>query len=486
MDAEFRNREASRGVQTGVGVKEAMTCDEARERFSELMDGESPAGVEAHVAACAACRRAWEGFHRTVDAVRSLPQHRASGTLLQELRERLQRAEVLRAPEAARRGWAARHAWKGLAAAAVLLVCVWIGGGPTPQAPSRTQASALEKALDLAMVQPPPTTSEPAPSASRALDALDKNRDGLESERASGKDMPEEKTQETSFGNAAPAVIPEAIHEDAGSPEGRLADEKPDTRSSHEAEPAPVSLAWVLNTRDAASDVARVLSALSPMAVLERADVSEVVGGKLGNREGEGQPGAGALRLRVRTSDLAEASRRLSGLGASPVVHAGLLKEAGEPGSGGWDYPTPPKAAEGEEFREGALKDVLRALEETGPEARKKDKEKGVASEGARRLEDDDGRMRGRQKEAQDADKLGMSKRMERTERGVGDAAAKPAAPAAQEMPGAPESSKQEAQRLPEGKGAEEGEGTEWVVITVVLSSAPASADVPAAPAQAP
>ncbi|GEM_PF-3646704 len=131
-----------------------MTCENVRNRFSELLDGDLPESIERevqeHLVSCSPCRAEWGRFQRTVSAVRNLPQHPASKGFAAGVMSRLERDQILTLPERGQglKRWSSPgFLLKGLAAAAVLLLVVKIGTqGPSPSpqpTPSQLDFSAI-------------------------------------------------------------------------------------------------------------------------------------------------------------------------------------------------------------------------------------------------------------------------------------------------------------------------------------------------------
>ena len=70
-----------------------MTCYEAREAFSDLLDeGLSPAArdaVRGHIQACPACQAEWISFRGSVEAVRNLGSAEPSPGFAAHIRQQL-------------------------------------------------------------------------------------------------------------------------------------------------------------------------------------------------------------------------------------------------------------------------------------------------------------------------------------------------------------------------------------------------------------
>lgn len=101
-----------------------MTCDEAREAFSDLYDGGltgAPLAIlTRHLEECAACRADWAAFQRAVQAVAGLGSAEPSPGFAARVRERLEARSGWR--RAARRLFFPLHVKVPLQAVALLLV----------------------------------------------------------------------------------------------------------------------------------------------------------------------------------------------------------------------------------------------------------------------------------------------------------------------------------------------------------------------------
>jgi putative zinc finger protein len=108
-----------------------VTCAEARDLFSAVVDGELPAPeraqVDTHLAGCPECRRELERFSRTVSMVRALPEERAPAGFVDRVRDAAHPPPWPR--RVARRLFVPLRVKLPLEAAAVLLVAttaVWV------------------------------------------------------------------------------------------------------------------------------------------------------------------------------------------------------------------------------------------------------------------------------------------------------------------------------------------------------------------------
>lgn len=147
-----------------------MTCLDARERFSELvderLDAADRAAVDTHLVGCDACRTELERFRATVTLVRSLAPARAPAGFAQRV---LTAAGDTPRVQPARRRWIERLVFPlpvklPLEAAAVLLVGVGVAYVFT-HSPELQQATRVEAP---AVVQEPRSVENMAPSSTPA------------------------------------------------------------------------------------------------------------------------------------------------------------------------------------------------------------------------------------------------------------------------------------------------------------------------------
>lgn len=152
-----------------------LSCNEIEEALSARLDGELPADraavVDAHLAACAACRELAEGLAAVDRFLLSEPLLEADPRFVQRVRERLDGApaRVVKLPlPPPRRTWAWRGA--GALAAALLVMGVFAarrpGEPPAPVAVASvrapvTVAAASVKAPAVALVRAPVVPAEP-------------------------------------------------------------------------------------------------------------------------------------------------------------------------------------------------------------------------------------------------------------------------------------------------------------------------------------
>jgi hypothetical protein len=193
-----------------------MTCDAARERFSELVDEvltrAERADVYAHLATCPECRRELTAFERAVSMVRGMPSERAPIGFVDRVVAATRPAGwYARAARAARWPWPAKLP---LGAAAMLLVAglaVFLFRG----SPEQRRASQPDTAPPAARPAPPPprpaappARREPAPPAARtepAPSVLADRTDGgkLAKERAETTDRPPSTDKDARLGASA-------------------------------------------------------------------------------------------------------------------------------------------------------------------------------------------------------------------------------------------------------------------------------------------
>ncbi|MGD9498194.1 MAG: zf-HC2 domain-containing protein [Armatimonadota bacterium] len=104
-----------------------MTCDECRDRLTELLEGELTPGVhsamQSHLAACPACARALAEMRAVVAVVHELPEVEPPA----EVREALRRIPDLAAPVRPLIWRRVSYAAASLAAAAVAFAVIWTG-----------------------------------------------------------------------------------------------------------------------------------------------------------------------------------------------------------------------------------------------------------------------------------------------------------------------------------------------------------------------
>lgn len=342
-----------------------MTCDAVRERFSDLMDGELDETVrprlEEHLRTCGGCRLEWAKFRQTVDAVRGMPQLSAPKGFADEMRQQLERAELLdreAAPTPSRMGW--QRPLMLLAAAAMVLVVARVGlesrlpaprdktpsgfpgkfegpdvsreGLADTQAPSGFSGGASPAPPDLAWKEPVPDSTEGLQdkgggggprSRAPALDAI---QHGATHDPA--RTAPEEASRE--LADLADAVLPAP-----GGPALSAASAPPSAPPSPAATPGgsvppPMpALAWVMPCADAEAGERRLRDALAPGSRDESQDLKAKLESESGQRGAEAGSASldgrierktpRILTLKVRSAELKETTRRLEALGARPA-----------------------------------------------------------------------------------------------------------------------------------------------------------------------
>jgi len=176
-----------------------MTCHDAREQFSALVDGALTAderdGLDAHLATCADCRRELQRFRDTVSLVRRVAPARAPAGFVDRV---LEAARPVPWPRRLVRGlflpWPVKLPME---AAAVVLVAVGVAlvyrGSPELQTSAR-----MEPAASIAARAPESGASQELASASRHDSAPDKKLDAL-------KDQPAAKDQTQALAKTGPA-----------------------------------------------------------------------------------------------------------------------------------------------------------------------------------------------------------------------------------------------------------------------------------------
>lgn len=197
-----------------------MTCERVTERLDDYVDGEVSEAefqeVELHLAACEACREAERGLRAVVALAAALPrQQPPPRDLWPDIADQIARERRFALLSSAGRP----HLWwaAGLAAAATLVVALWVvprgtsdgptvaGPAPTPQAVLRPASlgaglesfqegereyqratAELMAALDTRRASLPPETSAAIDENLRVIDlALAEIRAALESDPAS-------------------------------------------------------------------------------------------------------------------------------------------------------------------------------------------------------------------------------------------------------------------------------------------------------------
>ncbi len=401
-----------------------MTCEAARDRFSELLDGDLPEviarEIREHLEACPPCQAEWKRFQGAVAAVRNLPQHPAAQGFASGIMSRLERSQVLAEPKAGpvpQRWSSPGFALKGLAAAAVLLLILKLGTGgmntPPPAAPRapRPSAPALadlggEKQERRRNADPSLEFKKPEKDA-KELEELDKNVGCMTLEDMKQQD----------------SLKPDLLTEAKPSPQLAAPAAPPVQPAS---EPMTVALAWAFPVQDPARDAERIREVMAGFlppppprdeaaAEKEQKDALNKADRKVEEEEEKAEKnkamdalelerkaevadkrselpsfGAGAakgapamraqnatptapqvLSFRVRKADLREAAQRLSELGARvlvpPPAESGLLYTRTKEGSG--------KARDLEEKTDAARPEGYAQQHEEGRETAKPEEE---------------------------------------------------------------------------------------------------------------
>ena len=158
-----------------------MTCHEARDLFSAVVDdalaARERAEVDAHLTGCADCRRELDRFRQTVTLVQALPAERAPADFVDRVVTRAELASRARPASAApRASWPSRLArglfvpWTTklpLEAAALLVVAglaIWIFQRMPEQRQSARLTPELPRVETPARIETPPRVETPAPA----------------------------------------------------------------------------------------------------------------------------------------------------------------------------------------------------------------------------------------------------------------------------------------------------------------------------------
>lgn len=197
-----------------------MTCHDARERFSELVDerlaAPDRAAVDAHLVECAACRAELDAFRATVALVRSVGPSRAPATFAERVIAAARQPQPMRAP---RRRLIDRLLFPlpvklPLQAAAVMLVGVGVAY-LFQHTPELQQATRIEPPTVAEQPAVPATPSAPAPVGERLAPepraADTRERDQL----AARTDVPEQKAKSEA---EAPTSSVDAHRKETASP----------------------------------------------------------------------------------------------------------------------------------------------------------------------------------------------------------------------------------------------------------------------------
>ncbi len=311
-------------------MEAAMTCDAVRERFSDLMDGELDEAlhprIEEHLKACGSCRLEWAKFRQTVDAVRGMPQLSAPKGFTDEIRQRLERAELLDREEVAK---PSRMGWKRplmllSAAAAVLLVArvglesrnktlappessLWKAQVEDPSEALRGEGGSREGQAEAIAPEPVPVESP------EALPPIPETQ--VVETREPAQTAPEE--GQVDLADAArPAATPPAP---AAPP--------PDAAPGSPLPPRVIALAWVMPCADAEAGARSIRDAFASESrePVEKPWLESRQRGRAAGRAPQ------LLTLRVRASELEETTRRLEALGARPAPAGDEIQPSPQP-----------------------------------------------------------------------------------------------------------------------------------------------------------
>ena len=316
-----------------------MTCDAVRERFSDLMDGEMDESVrpriEEHLTSCGSCRLEWAKFRQTVDAVRGMPQLSAPKGFVDDIRQQLERAELLDRegiPPPSRTGW--KRPLMLFAAAAVVLVVARVGlQSREPIPPSPTLGRSPEFSANAVPVVPESALENPEAPDPNPQEALQQEKGGGEgvptprpdNENEAAKDLQADASREQDRALPDPALPspPAAPAAPAGPP--------PPAAEPGKAGPA-LALAWVMPCASAEAGERRLRDAFEPVDEASRDSKERETG-----REDRvaGLAASRMLVLRVPAPELQDTVRRLESLGARPAAaEAASPDPAGKPSCG--------------------------------------------------------------------------------------------------------------------------------------------------------
>ena len=195
-----------------------MTCHDARDQFSALVDDGLPAGeravLDAHLATCADCRRELERFRRTVSLLHAVAPVRAPAGFVDRV---LEAARPVPWPRRLLRGlfvpWPVKLP---IEAAAIMLVAVGVAL-VYRATPELQQSAQVETYAPTAARVPDSAAQAPAPM-SRETDVARQSGDALRDQGAV-KEQPPAKTREAKDAAEAPKSEP-AAPAPAKAPEG--------------------------------------------------------------------------------------------------------------------------------------------------------------------------------------------------------------------------------------------------------------------------
>ncbi len=148
-----------------------MTCARARRLFGACWDDEITQGerewLDAHLNACAVCRKEYDALARTLETLASLPREEASPDLLERALASARRAAPApdRLPESERR-WIPVTAAAAAAVLVLSIVAPWAGWVPgrTPATRVAEQPEAPGALTEPIAVAQPVATTAPAPA----------------------------------------------------------------------------------------------------------------------------------------------------------------------------------------------------------------------------------------------------------------------------------------------------------------------------------
>ena len=141
-----------------------MACERYRDALTDMAAGvPAPAPLEAHLAACEACRAELDVLRQALSLADAEMAGLASGEPSPELAVRIRQAVAEASPSPAWRfGWV----WPAVAAAATLLVAlaVWVGRGPSPSPEARVAVDGKGPVIPRDLRLPGPEGSAVAPA----------------------------------------------------------------------------------------------------------------------------------------------------------------------------------------------------------------------------------------------------------------------------------------------------------------------------------
>jgi hypothetical protein len=169
-----------------------MDCRQASEALSEYIDGRLPvedaAAVSAHLESCAVCRSLEGDLRRTVELVGGLEAKTPPADFADSIAARLERRMLLEEPAAAPRrrviGWPATGL--GLAAAAALVVAVYVRYAPEATSPAPADMTA--EVADRRAAYAAKSSADAAAAPERRADAVAESAGPTRQENANGLD----------------------------------------------------------------------------------------------------------------------------------------------------------------------------------------------------------------------------------------------------------------------------------------------------------